>query len=52
MHQAQSVSDGVRCNLILWARSAKYRKVVGCPMCDETRMLVKGIYDEVDAAGA
>lgn len=46
-HQAQPITEGVRCNLILWAKSLKFRKANGCPLCGETSMLVDSIYTDV-----
>lgn len=40
MHGALPISDGERCNLIIWMRSSKIRNNL-CPMCNRKPCLVE-----------
>ena len=36
VHSALPISEGERLNLVVWMRSARWRREHGCPMCDQT----------------
>ena len=36
VHSALPITEGERLNLVVWMRSARWRRDHGCPMCDRT----------------
>ena len=34
VHSALPITEGERLNLVVWMRSARWRREHGCPMCD------------------
>ena len=36
VHSALPITQGERLNLVVWMRSACWRRTQGCPMCDRT----------------
>tara|TARA_B100000780_G_scaffold217430_1_gene156718 strand:+ start:498 stop:659 length:162 start_codon:yes stop_codon:yes gene_type:complete len=42
VHSALPITEGERLNLVVWMRSARWRRDHGCPMCDRTDGLFPG----------